>query len=248
MYLTLCYLRHVTIFLILDFMFHSFKNSFLYCLLLACLELCFQNRCFSICPGCFCRNTWFHLPVDPCCLSSTSFFFLHNYSHIFALFPCHLGVLLKPISIWLIIFYAVSIPLLTVSMHFNLLYFLNYFLLSQYDILLAYTFPLASSSFISCLLPYPSALPHSQSPFLSPSDPPFLSLPFFCVCESFFFFNNYLFLPVLGLCCCLGSSQVVGSRSYSPVVGHGLLIAVASLVGHHGLQSMPVSAAAARGL
>ena len=31
-------------------------------------------------------------------------------------------------------------------------------------------------------------------------------------------------------------------------MGHGLLIAVASLVGDLGLQSMPVSAAAARGL
>ena len=55
-------------------------------------------------------------------------------------------------------------------------------------------------------------------------------------------------MPVLGLCCCVGLSQVVGSRSYSPAVGHGVIIAVASLVGDHGLQSMPVSAAAARGL
>jgi len=34
----------------------------------------------------------------------------------------------------------------------------------------------------------------------------------------------------------------------APVVGHGLLIAVASLVGDHGLQSLPVAAAAVRGL
>ena len=179
-------------------MFLSFKNSFLYCLLLACLELCFQNRCFSICPGCFCRNTWFHLPVDPCCLSSTPFFFLHNCSHLFAPFPCHLGVLLKPISIWLIIFSAVSIPLLTVSMHFNLLYFLNYFLLSQYDILLAYTFPLASSSFISCLLPYPSALPHSQSLSLSLSLWPSFPLLAFFLCVWKFFF----FLIIIYFCLC----------------------------------------------
>ena len=94
--------------------------------------------------------------------------------------------------------------------------------------------------------------PLSVSLFLSlrPSSSPCLLCVCVCVCVKVLcvcFFNNYLFLPVLGLCCCVSFSQVVGSRSYSPVVGHGLLIAVASLVGDHGLQSMPVSAAAAAG-
>ena len=35
-----------------------------------------------------------------------------------------------------------------------------------------------------------------------------------------------------GLCCCMGFSLVVASRGYSLVAGHGLLIAVASLVEH----------------
>ena len=39
----------------------------------------------------------------------------------------------------------------------------------------------------------------------------------------------YLFLAVLGLCCCTGISLVVVSRGYSPVVVCGLLIAAASL-------------------
>ena len=52
---------------------------------------------------------------------------------------------------------------------------------------------------------------------------------------------TYLFLAVLGLCCCTGFSLVVASGGYSPVAVHGLLIVVASLVAElgsraHGLQ------------
>ena len=42
--------------------------------------------------------------------------------------------------------------------------------------------------------------------------------------------NNYLFLAMLGLCCCSDFSLAVESRGYSPVAVHRLLIAVASLV------------------
>ena len=53
---------------------------------------------------------------------------------------------------------------------------------------------------------------------------------------SFFFYKPflivlfmYLFLAVLGLCCCcVGFSPVVASKGYSIAVAHGLLIAVAS--------------------
>ena len=48
----------------------------------------------------------------------------------------------------------------------------------------------------------------------------------------------YLFLAVLGLCCCVGSSIVVMSGAYCLVVGCGLLIAVASLVAEHELKSI----------
>ena len=41
----------------------------------------------------------------------------------------------------------------------------------------------------------------------------------------------YLFLAVLGLRCCTGSSLAAVSGGYSPVVVSRLLIAVASLVG-----------------
>ena len=52
------------------------------------------------------------------------------------------------------------------------------------------------------------------------------------------FFKNftYLFLAVLGLRCCVGFSLVAVSASYSLVVVHGLLIAVASLVGGLALE------------
>ena len=51
------------------------------------------------------------------------------------------------------------------------------------------------------------------------------------------FFKNftYLFLAVLGLRCCVGFSLVAVSASYSLVVVHGLLIAVASLLVEHRL-------------
>ena len=58
----------------------------------------------------------------------------------------------------------------------------------------------------------------------------------------------YLFLAVLGLPCCAGSSLVVTSRGYSQVTGHGRLISVASLVAEHGLSGMRASVFAARGL
>ena len=45
-----------------------------------------------------------------------------------------------------------------------------------------------------------------------------------------------LFLAVLGLPCCVGFSLVVESRSYSVVVGHRLLIVVASLAAEHRLS------------
>ena len=44
----------------------------------------------------------------------------------------------------------------------------------------------------------------------------------------------YLFLAVLGLCCCVGFSLVAESGGYSLVVMHGLLIAVVFLVVKHG--------------
>ena len=46
---------------------------------------------------------------------------------------------------------------------------------------------------------------------------------------------TYLFLAVLGLCCCTGFSLVVASGGYSPVAVPGLLIVVASLVAEPGL-------------
>ena len=41
---------------------------------------------------------------------------------------------------------------------------------------------------------------------------------------------------MLGLPCCMGFSLVVESRSYSVVVGHRLLIVVASLAAEHRLS------------
>ena len=51
----------------------------------------------------------------------------------------------------------------------------------------------------------------------------------------FFFFNIYLFLAVLGLCCCVWAFSSCSERGLLFVVVHGLLIAVASLVAEHGL-------------
>ena len=45
----------------------------------------------------------------------------------------------------------------------------------------------------------------------------------------------YLFLDVLGLHCCTGFSLVAVSKGYTPVVVHGLLTAMASLVVEHRL-------------
>ena len=68
------------------------------------------------------------------------------------------------------------------------------------------------------------------------------SIPFFCRLLSFFFFFRlffynfiYLFLVVLGLCCCVDFPLVEAIQGYSLVVVHELLIAVASLVAEHRL-------------
>ena len=45
----------------------------------------------------------------------------------------------------------------------------------------------------------------------------------------------YLFMAVLALHCCLGSSLVATSRGYSLGSAHKFIIAVASLVVVHGL-------------
>ena len=51
----------------------------------------------------------------------------------------------------------------------------------------------------------------------------------------FFKYNfSYLVLAVLGLHCCEGFSLLSMSRGYSPIVGHGFLIEVPSLVAGHG--------------
>ena len=56
-----------------------------------------------------------------------------------------------------------------------------------------------------------------------------------------FLFNNfiYLFLAVLGLCCCAGFFLVAVSGDYTPVVVSRLLTAVASLVAEHILVFQP---------
>ena len=57
-------------------------------------------------------------------------------------------------------------------------------------------------------------------------------------------FNNtqfnftYLFLAVLGLCCCVGFSLVAGSRGCSLVAAHGFLMMISSVVAEQGLQDM----------
>ena len=54
------------------------------------------------------------------------------------------------------------------------------------------------------------------------------------------FFKNkfiYLFLAVLGLCCCTQTFSSCRERGLLFVAVHGLLIAVASLVAEHGLQA-----------
>ena len=56
------------------------------------------------------------------------------------------------------------------------------------------------------------------------------------------------FLAVLGLCCCVGFSLVVASRSYTLVAVRGLLVAVASLVAEHRVCGIWASVVVARGL
>ena len=48
-------------------------------------------------------------------------------------------------------------------------------------------------------------------------------------------FLLFLFLAVLGLCCCMGVSLVVASGGYSLAAVGGLLTAVVSLVAEHRL-------------
>ena len=59
----------------------------------------------------------------------------------------------------------------------------------------------------------------------------------FCLQNYALWKNNfiYLFLAVLGLCCCSGFSLVVEGGGYSLVTVCGLLITVASVVVEHGL-------------
>ena len=61
----------------------------------------------------------------------------------------------------------------------------------------------------------------------------------FLVCAFFFFFFInlfiYLFLAVLGLCCCVRAFSSCGEWGLLFVVVHGLLIVVASLVVEHSL-------------
>ena len=51
----------------------------------------------------------------------------------------------------------------------------------------------------------------------------------------FKFFKIYLFLAVLGLCCCTGFSLVASSGGYSLVSVHRLFILISVLVVEHGL-------------
>ena len=68
-------------------------------------------------------------------------------------------------------------------------------------------------------------------------------------CKAFFSLNFIYFLGwgCVCLCCCAGFSLVVVSGSYSLAVVSGLLIAVASLVGHK-LWGMKASVVVAHGL
>ena len=51
----------------------------------------------------------------------------------------------------------------------------------------------------------------------------------------FFFLNFYLFMAVLGLCCCAQAFSSGSEWGLLFVAVHGLLIVVASLVAEHGL-------------
>ena len=72
--------------------------------------------------------------------------------------------------------------------------------------------------------------------------PPFLTTRFL----KYFFKCMYLFLTMLGLCCCVGFSLAVVIGPTLAVV-HGLLIAVTSLV-EHGLSGVQASVVGAHGL
>ena len=48
----------------------------------------------------------------------------------------------------------------------------------------------------------------------------------------------FIYLAVLGLCCCVGLSLVAASGDCSLIAVHGFLILVASLITEHGLQSI----------
>lgn len=73
---------------------------------------------------------------------------------------------------------------------------------------------------------------------------------------SFFNFIFYVYLHtlkefdlfVLDLCCCTGSPLAVGSRGYSVVGKHGLLIMMASLLVKLRLEGKRASAVVVRGL
>ena len=55
----------------------------------------------------------------------------------------------------------------------------------------------------------------------------------------------YLFLAVLGLCCCTDFPLVAANGGYSLVVACGLLIMVTSIVAEHGLSDARASVVAA---
>ena len=58
---------------------------------------------------------------------------------------------------------------------------------------------------------------------------------FVFVCFFKLYLFMYLFLAALGLCCCTLAFSSCGEQGLLFVAVHGLLIAVASLVGEHGL-------------
>ena len=63
------------------------------------------------------------------------------------------------------------------------------------------------------------------------------------------FYNfAWLFLAVLGLRCCVGFPLVAVSGGCSPVVVHGLLTAVASLVGRTGSRACGLSSCGSQAL
>ena len=65
----------------------------------------------------------------------------------------------------------------------------------------------------------------------------------------FYIYNFiYLFLVVLGLCCCMQFSLIAASGGYPVVAVHRLLIAVASLIAEHRLQDVRASVVVVRGL